>query len=162
MSPKPVIPEDLATMGHLKADILQEEATKAIDPPTKLSIPENDPKLKKDYIFQFKWSDGRGKEWAGEFTNHVLDIRERQMVGLMQSKFNGGMPHDSIDPDIKALNMVIAHMTYSLGKDRPEWAKDLQSLLDMQLIQALWLEVQTHEDTFRGWKAPSAGGDTKA
>ena len=142
-------------MGHLtipdKTEELKEEIQNEIEAP-KPPIPENEPKLKKEYPFEFKWTDSRGKVWAGEFRNRILSIGDREKVGIMRARLSGGQPYDSLDPLTQELNLMIAHMTFSLDEeDRPNWAKDLREVTDIRLIQALYGEVLKHEATFFGW-----------
>lgn len=112
---------------------------------------EANPKLKEEYTFQFDWTDGRGKRWAGEFTNKVLTMRDRQTIGAWQAQWQLGLSHQSFDPEISGMNYLLAHMAVSLKPGKgADWAKDLQSLTNTDLVQALYEEVASHEATFHG------------
>lgn len=116
---------------------------------------KNDPKLNKRYPFKFKWTDGRGKTWEGDFVNEVLSIRQRQMVGVLRARMAAGVPVESLDELTQEINLMIAHMTYSLV-EKPKWAEDLQALESIRVIQELYGEVLTHEATFLGYQQPEA------
>lgn len=144
-------PVDLAE--RLRADHLSEQELKAEveqnDPkqPTPQFDP-NDPKAKEEYTFPFKWTDGRGKLWEGEFTDKILSIGVRQLSGALRARLSS-VPFNQLDGFTAHINMMIAHMTFSLVK-RPDWAKDLRELHNVDLIQALYDEVASHEATFFG------------
>lgn len=118
---------------------------------------EQDPKLNKKYPFKFEWTDGRGKVWKGDFINEVLSIRQRQMVGVLRARMAAGVPLDALDEMTQEINLMVAHMTYSLV-ERPEWANDLQALDDIRVIQELYGEVLAHEATFLGYRKPEVEG----
>lgn len=112
----------------------------------------SDPKAEEKYLFEFAWRDARGKLWKGNFTNRVLTHADRQVVGALQSEWQLGRPHSSFDPDVSAMNFMLAHMTVTLDGDA-EWAKDLRRLHSSELIQKLYEEVASHEATFHGHSA---------
>jgi len=138
--------------NHLKdvteADI-KAELDQAREKPSEPQENLNDPKLSKEYPFQFSWTNGRGKIWKGAFTNKILSIRERQMVGVMRARLAAGMPLESLDSMTQEINLMVSHLSFSLT-ERPEWAKDLLELDDVQLLQEIYMEVLRHEATFRG------------
>lgn len=134
------------SVAHL-VEASAEELKEEIDEATETT--ENDEKYKERYTFQFKWKDGRGKVWKGSFTNKILTIAEQQAVGILRAKLGGGMPSNTIDAFTNEINLMIAHMTYSLD-DVPEWAKDLRKLQSVELLQQIYLEVASHEATFFG------------
>lgn len=146
-------PKHVDLAERLRADHLSEHELKAeieqTDP--KQEEPKfdpNDPKAQEEYTFQFKWKDGRGKSWEGEFTDKILSIGSRQMVGALRARFSN-VSFDRLDALTAHINMMIAHLTFSLTK-RPEWAKDLRELHNIDLIQAIYDEVASHEATFFG------------
>jgi hypothetical protein len=142
------------TLEHLNlppTEDLKTEVQAAVEP-AKPAAPENDPRHQKEYTFEFKWADGRDRVWEGTFTNHVLSVKERSMVGVMRARLSGGQPYDALDPLTQEINLMISHMTFSLAeKDRSGWAKDLREIENLQLLQALYGEVVKHESTFFGW-----------
>ncbi len=110
---------------------------------------EKEKLLQKEYTFLFEWEDGNGKVWKGEFTNQILDIKTQQMVGVMRARMGRGMPIESLPEITNEINLMVAHMTYSLS-ERPGWAKSLDDLTDIALLQAIYMEVAKHDATFHG------------
>lgn len=125
----------------LEADISGKKQSR-IDP--------DHPMAQKHYTFRINYTDNRGRVWEGEFTSKILSIRERQNAGALRARMSGGAALDSLDALTTELNLMLAHMAYSLT-DRPDWAKDLSSLEDIGLIQAIYTEVAAHEANFLGW-----------
>ncbi|MFA4944440.1 MAG: hypothetical protein WC789_07040 [Lentisphaeria bacterium] len=147
---------DRLTPGHLSADALREEMEQQGEKKAAEAVPpEEGGKHEREYTWTFRWKDGRGRVWEGEFTNKVLPIRDRQRVGQLQARLAGGIPYEQLDPDTRGINRMIAHLTFSLKK-RPKWAEDLQALEDVQLLSELYVEVIDHESTFLGLNAPAA------
>ena len=139
------------TPTHLEqADDMKEDLEKEAAKPQEKD-PESDPKSQREYTFQFNWEDGQGKVWKGEFTNKMISIRERQLVGIMRARLAGGVPLEALDDLTAEINLIIAHLTFSLTK-RPDWASDLQELDDIRIIQEIYGEVLAHEGTFLGYR----------
>lgn len=153
---------------HLKnvteAD-LKSELDQAMEKAEEKSAPAqtdlDDPKLHREYPFEFDWTDLRGKRWKGPFVNKVLSIRDRQMVGVMRAKLAAGVPLDSLDDLTQEINLMVAHMTYSLV-ERPDWAKDLLALDDVRILQELYGEVLAHEATFLGYAKAQGSGPVES
>jgi hypothetical protein len=135
-----------ASEEELKAQVA--ETAKAVDETPDPDAP--DPRGEKKYTFQINYTDARGKVWKGQFTNHILSISERQQVGVMRSILGGGRPLESLDALTVEINLMVAHMMQSLDK-RPDWAKNLRTLEDPGLLQAIYTEVDSHESFFLGW-----------
>lgn len=151
MAPK-VDVNALRQMDHLPSTEDMKAQVEQTVAPEKPPVPENDPRHQKEYTFEFKWTDGRGKVWQGTFRNRILSMRERSMAGIMRARLAGGQPYESLDILTREINLMVAHMTFSLAEDdRPEWAKDLNAIDDVRLLQALYDEVLKHENTFFGW-----------
>jgi hypothetical protein len=110
---------------------------------------EKNTKTKEECTFKFDWKSPAGKRYHGEFTNSILTINQRTQAGVLQARLSRGVPYDALDPLTRELNMIVAHLTFSLKK-RPDWAKDLTSLQDFRVLQELYLEVASHEATFLG------------
>lgn len=154
--------KDLAeklTPAHLQKVIPESEKDlkSGIGEVKKPVVTDNDPKLQKEYTFDFNWKDGRGKVWTGKFTNKVLSIREKQMAGVMRAKLADGLSADALDPLTVEINLMVSHLSYSLIK-RPIWADDLLALENVNLLQEIYLEVASHEATFLGYIKSSAEG----
>ena len=123
---------------------------------TSLPPSEKDPseelKCHKEYPFDFSWTSPNGKAWKGKFVNKILTIADRQNAGVTMARLGGGMPTESLDVLTEEINVIIAHMMFSLVKT-PEWAKNLRELHEVSLIQAIYKEVASHEATFFGPRA---------
>lgn len=146
---------------HLTGEEMKEEVEKQAEhakPQTdEKKDPEEDPKSQREYSFEFEWKDGNGKVWRGKFLNRVPDIRTRQLIGALRSQLGNNIPFDSLDPTTREMNMVIAHLSFSLIK-RPTWADDLSELFNFELVQMIYQEVAAHEATFLGYGALAASG----
>lgn len=148
----------LGNMPHLAPSVeeAQRETEKSSEP-VDVTKPADDPKLKEKYPFVLDWKDPNGKRWTGAFTNKILNIQELRQVAIMRARLNGQLPAGVIDGLTDDLNLMLAHMALSLV-ERPEWAKNLDALLDTRVVYAIYTEVASHEATFLGWeKAPEAG-----
>ncbi len=152
---------DVSVLGELPEHLTQatEDAAKAIQKRIEAKKEDaeaekeaGDPKAQEEYTFQFKWTDECGKLWKGTFTNRVLTHVDRQAVGALQSRWQLGSPHNSFDPEVSAMNYMLAHMTITLKRDE-EWAKDLRMLHSTDLLQELYKEVDSHESTFHGYSS---------
>lgn len=139
-------------------DELKRQVEASVPPENLAKTPDKpDPRSEKSYTFQVDFKDVRGKIWKGQFTNQILSIHERQRVGVMRSMLGGGQPIPSLDPMTIELNLMVAHMTYSL-KERPTWAENLRSLEDPAVLQHIYEEVDSHESYFLGWGTPQGEG----
>lgn len=146
---------DLSTldaMPHLTQSV--EDAKKAIQKKVaavEKESDEDDPKTKEEYVFDFSYTDGRGKVWSGKFKNKIITLMDRQGIGNLQTQWQGGYPYSSCDPEIAGLNYILAHMAVSLQPVRGgEWAKSdaIRKLTDLGLVQKLYEEVSAHEAKF--------------
>lgn len=129
------------------AEIL-EELEQAEAPKKATHVPG--PKDHAEYSFDFEHTDSRGKVWRGHFTNHILTIRERRLSKVMKAKMLGGIPVEAIDREAWEVAEMLSHLSLSLNgtKEPPEWAKDFEKLQDPRILEALYSEVSSHEDTF--------------
>jgi len=169
--PKPQSLDDLRDRlvpNHLVPDTTdeaKEQAEKSLDP---MSEEEQeslkdaaDPRMAKEYTFNFEWKDGRGKTWRGKFTNRILNIHQRQLVGILRARLSSNTPPDALDVVTNNINDMIAHLTYSLVK-KPKWANNLLELTDVALLQAVMKEVLDHEDFFHGYESPEEASDDES
>lgn len=131
-------------------ELKQQVATASLPEKPKEDPDKPDPRGEKKYVFQIEYTDARGKVWKGQFTNKILSIHERQQVGIMRSMLGAGQPVQSLDALTVELNLMVAHMSYSLV-EKPEWAANLRSLEDPGVLQAIYTEVDSHESFFLGW-----------
>jgi hypothetical protein len=150
LTPKHLDPEEMKKR-------IEAEVVKATDP-IPVMPPTSGGKLEREYTWQFSWTDGRGRTWSGQFRNKVLSVRDRQMVGILRARLAAGVPLEALDDMTAEVNLMIAHLTYSLA-ERPAWAKDLAALDDVRLLQEIYLEVADHEATFFGYRPASPAGE---
>ena len=115
------------------------------------------PKFQKRYPFNVDVTTADGRRYTGAFVNKILNLQERARAGAMRASMQFGMPVSSIDEETTYLNQRIAHMTFSLV-ERADWAKNLGTLDDEEVLEALWTEVQGHEATFHGPRDQAATG----
>jgi hypothetical protein len=149
--------EKARSIDELKAEVAQlhasPEATRDEQNPD-ADPPKRNPMEDPEYSFRFENKTRRGELYTGGFVNRILNIGEQQEVATLKARLSGGVPYDSLSPDIRSLNEAIAHMTYSFwsadGDDfrGPNWARDLRKLRDAEVIVALWDTVVAHERCF--------------
>ena len=155
-------PEHISQQIPKSTEDLKEEVQKAKEqveePEEKPEKPDEKLKMEKEYTFDFDWTNPRGKRYKGKFTNRILTIGERQDVGLARARLTGGLPIDSFDAVTREINLIIAHLTFSLVK-RPEWAQDLAQLHEVNLLQEIYMEVASHEAIFSGRKPFEKGSN---
>ena len=139
---------------HLLPDTetpLKDQVEESVATETKeAKVDGNDPKLQKEYTFDFNHEGVDGKRYRGQFTNKILTVRERQLVGLARARLAGGLPRGALDELTEELNLCLAHVSFSLTPvgDAPEWAKNLDGIEDFTVLQALYEEVMAHEARF--------------
>lgn len=106
-----------------------------------------DPKERREYTFQFECKDDQGKIWRGPFTNQILTLNQKNLVGVIRANITGRVPFESLDAFTREMSERVAFMTVSLIK-RPDWAQDLGEIFDETIINKLYAEVMSHEATF--------------
>jgi hypothetical protein len=130
---------------------LREEIENQVEPSKKAVVDRaNDPRNEENYTFTLSHRDGRGKLWEGTFTTKILSLAERQMVGVLRARYQGGTMLEALDASTADLNLKISHLSYSLTQ-YPQWAKALRDLKDPGIIDAIYAEVASHEAFFLGW-----------
>lgn len=123
--------------------------------------PPEDLRNEDHYTFKLNWKSGTGKVWTGEFTNRVLTIKDRRLMGIMRSRLAGGLSLDSLDALTAEINLILAHLSFSLER-RPKWAEKLEDLHDPELLRAIYKEVSAHEEIFLGWRSAEEGSEATA
>lgn len=169
MSTQPTESPDLSVLDHMPhltqptedaKKVIQKQLAqkKEID---QEKADEQNPMLKEEYIFDFKYKDGRGRVWSGKFKNKIVNVMNRQGIGALQAQWQLGIAHACFDPEISSMNYILAHMAVSLEVVQGgEWAGDMRQLTDIDLIQALYAEVSAHEATFHGRRPAQESGKT--
>lgn len=157
MDPKHLILEDpqqdaelAGSMAPSDEELKKQVSDASLPEAPKVDPDKPDPRSEKVYTFNLDYKDARGKVWTGKFSNKILSIHERQQVGVMRSMLGAGQPVESLDRMTIELNLIVAHLTYSLAS-QPFWAENLRSLDDPGLLQAIYEEVDSHESHFLGW-----------
>lgn len=117
-------------------------------------------KTKLRYVFNFSWTAPRGEKYEGTFVNRILSTGDKADVEVMATQFLGGVPWDSVRPERRDMETAKAHMQISLEQEgRPSWAKNLQAIIDEDVIVLLHKEVDSHEVTFRRPKKDTPRSD---
>lgn len=143
-------PDHLVDLPEDDAD-LKTEVENAVEPEKKAVVDRlDDPRNAEQYTFTLRHRDARNKLWEGTFTSKILNIGERQLVGVMRSRYQGGVPLEALDASTADLNMKLAHLSYSLVH-YPKWAEKMRELTDPGVIDAIYQEVASHEAFFLGW-----------
>lgn len=108
--------------------------------------------MERDYAITFNFTAANGKVWTGSFVNTVPDVKTRRLIGIMRAELQGSAPWESLDPLTREINLILAHLSWSLESKNPKghWSENLQELLDYSVLQALYEEVLAHESTFLG------------
>jgi hypothetical protein len=150
-------------MSHLSTSELKEQVEEKLQPVGATDAPaaQEDPRDKEEYTFSFDWTNRRGRVYRGRFVNKILSIGDRQAASILAAQFSGGLPLSAVAEDIIDLNAAIAHMSYSLIQ-KPDWAKDLRTQTDVQLVLELWKEVARHEARFHRLGEDQASGEQAA
>lgn len=105
-------------------------------------------KAQREKPFHVHFQSADGAVYDGDFTNKILSLGQRSVVGALQAKFADGVPYETLDYDTRRLNEMVAHLSVSLVR-RPDWFKDIAGIYDVDLLQVVYAEVLTHEAEFR-------------
>jgi hypothetical protein len=135
------------TMDEMKRNVEASlEPAPSADDAKKLRMQE------RRYTFQFKFETKTKETFSGIFTSTIPDVKTRGLIGVLRAQLAGGMSYGSLDPFTNELNLMIATLTFVLSetKDMPSWAKDLRTIVDADVVYALFEEVSAHETTFLG------------
>lgn len=147
---KKLAPDHLVDLPDDDQD-LKDEIQNAVEPEQKtIEDRLNDPRNAEQYTFTLRHRDARNKLWEGTFTSKILSIGERQLVGVLRSRYQGGATLESLDASTADLNLKLAHLSYSLVH-YPKWAEKMRELRDPGVIDAIYQEVASHEAFFLGW-----------
>jgi hypothetical protein len=119
----------------------------------------DDPRLAREWEFDFEFTDRRGRKFSGRFKNKILNFAEQAAVDVVRARICGGLPVEAISIDAYNRAMMIAHLNQSL-LERPsaKWAQKLSDLDDQQLLERLWEKVASHEAVFHGDQPTEGAG----
>jgi hypothetical protein len=131
-----------ASVSDLKKE-MEEEAGISKEKPHK-----DDPRDKEEFTFKVNYKDARGKIWDGKFVNRILTIKERRLVGPLQSRLLLGADITTLPASSIELAAIQAHLAYSL-KEKPDWAENLDDVNDPNVLYTIYEEVASHEAFFQ-------------
>ncbi|MBT8430088.1 MAG: hypothetical protein KJN79_09280 [Gammaproteobacteria bacterium] len=131
------------------AEEIKDELDKKEASPEEQVADLSEPRLAEKWTFAFKYTDRRGRKWAGEFENQILSIDDVTRVGTIRAASCGNAPLEALDMATVQNAEALAHCTVSLIK-RPKWAAQLGRLKDGEILRRLYQEVSSHEDIFHG------------
>lgn len=107
-----------------------------------------------DFQIEHTYPDGQRVE--GMFTTQRLSIRDRARIGMRRSQILGGMycvrdddgvpTGQGVDEDTENFAAMIAHLETSLIRS-PEWF-DLEHEEDFELVEKIYAQVMTHQNSF--------------
>lgn len=103
---------------------------------------------KRFYTFNIEYK-GCGQTLRGAFTNKILTNNEKARRDVIAARMREGLPVESFDAEARFRQQWLSHLIVSLT-ERPDWAKDLGEIDDLDLIGLIYEEVLKHEDNFRG------------
>ena len=127
-------------LSHLKEQpdhIKEAQATPAVDP-----------RSKREWQFDFSWTDPSKQVWAGKFTSTIPNIRQQIDIAKRVATRSHGTGAAKLPDEVGTLIETIAYLTEALTQ-RPPWAQDLENLPYIELVFALAGEATGHLDTFR-------------
>lgn len=147
MAVKDLIPKHLID-DTSTAELKEAAVAAAVDKPAD----ENKQAMREEsYTFPFDFTAGNGKRYTGSFTHTCASMGQRLAIGSMRARLTGGATYESLDAFTRELTLMIADLEITLDdKGRPEWAKDLRSVKDVDVIYKLWEVAALHEVTFLG------------
>jgi hypothetical protein len=94
-----------------------------------------------------------GNTYTGAFTCKKMTVQDTARLGVRTAQLNGGMHFDDnkpgygVDPQTDGLNHMIATLELTLI-NKPAWF-DLETIIDMELLGAVYREVASFEAKFR-------------
>jgi hypothetical protein len=104
-----------------------------------------------------------GLQYGGDFTIKRMTLGDIRKSAVMRAQLNGGLPESAIEENVRFLNTILAHLSYSIVKS-PDWWKP-EEFYNGGVIYDLYKEVTVFEDSFRPLisKGPSsAKADSKS
>lgn len=142
------LPSTAQLKGELEKEFAKEETPD----------PNDDPKAKPEYTFDFEHVDARGNVWKGRFTHRVPTLADRDMIDALQARKKLSMPVESFTGMAAARHLYMSHLEVCLI-ERPKWADNLESLYDPEILEKLYEEAASHEAYFLGWGARQSGSE---
>jgi len=93
------------------------------------------------------------QRYEGRFTTKKLTIGDMIRLGAMKARLSEGFSYNPVTgkglPFFQEnLTEMVSHLAVALI-ERPDWFKDPLSLHDWKLVEAVWQEVFSFEESFR-------------
>lgn len=101
--------------------------------------------------------DESGNTFGGAFVIRRMNIGQMSQMAVTKAEMNGGMPDDSIEPAMRHLNTIRAHLRHAIVK-APEWWKP-DEFYSGDILMEVYEEVMNFEESFR---KPSQGHSARA
>lgn len=146
-------PVEAATQHAVAREALRAQSEAIVAAATPAPAPKPEP-VARTKVFRIRHEYADGKVLDGQFTNRILSVQEQIAVGVLRANLSGGVRYDLLDPATVNLTEMVAQLQVSLI-ERPDWARDLLGLDDVDLIAKIYTEVAAHEATFRRARTPS-------
>lgn len=114
--------------------------------------------MQRKYTFNFVWpqpqeraEDYDGPTFEGVFTSVIPDVRTRRQMGIARAKLAMGTAYEALDPFTNEINLILARLEWTVDASaNPEghWSHDFNSVVEYEMLQALYQEVAAHEAIF--------------
>jgi hypothetical protein len=127
-----------------KASRAVNEAVAPSKPPEEKPAPQP-----KEYTFHVEWKNPQGRRYHGDFSAHIMSVKESITVGILRAQLCAGVPAIAIDQGTLDMTEMVATLQVVID-DGPDWAKDLIGIYDHALIWEIYKEVRDRENRFRG------------
>jgi len=105
--------------------------------------------IAEQHEFDLGFTDRRGRLWHGKFKCHALTIRDHASIGIIQSRLANGVSVDVLDSFTRQLLLMMATLSVAVD-EAPDWAKDIEKIHDVDVLNAIYEEVVAHEVRFHG------------
>jgi hypothetical protein len=108
-----------------------------------------DPLSQRTAVLHVSYTNDRGERFDGQFTNQILTIGQRMAVEAARARMSGGVSPDAMSLRYFGLMMAMCWIKVSVTAG-PEWIKNLSDSYDEGLVEAVWEQIDRHENTFCG------------
>lgn len=117
-------------------------------PPAHLEEAKRAASCARDYPFDISWKDPSGKLWLGSFVSRVPSIGQ-QIDIAKRVAVRAHTPGDAKLPDdVNDLIYTVAYLEVALT-ERPDWARDIEAIPYVELLNELGQEATQHLTRFR-------------
>lgn len=106
------------------------------------------PASSRDRSFQYSWTDPSGHVWSGNFASRVPSIGAQIDIAKAVARRSANGSDSPVTGDVADLIYTIAYLDAALVQ-RPDWAKDLESLPYVEIVNGLAEEATAHLQAFR-------------